>query len=370
MGDSSHVSDVALHNLLRETVSLEARRAQGVFFTGSKMASLLWEGVIDGVGNGAVLVDPACGVGDLLVAPLERVERNGIQDVSVLVSDVSADLAQIARMRLLNIDQRGAVQIEAMEADFLHESSLVSKATHVVLNPPFVSMDANESWASGQVNSAALFVVNALASMQEGARLLAILPDVLRSGSRYEKWRLHVSQMAKINRLKVLDVFDDHADIHVFVLDLTVGSTGRDFLWTPSIRDTTLGQMAEVRVGSVVPYRDSGRGSEVSFVTARALAEGRKLERRYEGRLDYGPFVLVNRTSRPDSSPRLRAHMWTSDEPVAVENHLIVVKPREGVECADILTVLSSPSTEDFLNQRIRCRHLTVSAIKEIPWEI
>jgi len=29
---------------------------------------------------------------------------------------------------------------------------------------------------------------------------------------------------------------------------------------------------------------------------------------------------------------------------------------------------LAKPAIDDFLNQRIRCRHLTVSAIKEIPW--
>jgi hypothetical protein len=37
-------------------------------------------------------------------------------------------------------------------------------------------------------------------------------------------------------------------------------------------------------------------------------------------------------------------------------------------DCEKLVQVLRRESTTEWLNERIRCRHLTVSAVADIPW--
>ena len=54
---------------------------------------------------------------------------------------------------------------------------------------------------------------------------------------------------------------------------------------------------------------------------------------------------------------------------VAVENHLIVVKPKNSSlsDCKKLMNILRSENTNNFLNKRIRLRHLTIQMVKDIP---
>jgi hypothetical protein len=56
--------------------------------------------------------------------------------------------------------------------------------------------------------------------------------------------------------------------------------------------------------------------------------------------------------------------------PVAVDNHLLVAIPtNDGVaSCHRLLELLDTEQTTSMLNGRIRCRHMTVAAIKDLPW--
>jgi hypothetical protein len=52
-----------------------------------------------------------------------------------------------------------------------------------------------------------------------------------------------------------------------------------------------------------------------------------------------------------------------------IENHMIVVKPKDGKvkTCKMLMKILQCQQTNDFLNNRIRLRHLTVGVVKDIP---
>jgi hypothetical protein len=78
----------------------------------------------------------------------------------------------------------------------------------------------------------------------------------------------------------------------------------------------------------------------------------------------------VRRTSRPGDEHRAVATIVVCDRPVAVENHLLVCRPRDGsgTACQTLLDVLQRPETTSWLDRRICCRHLTVSAVRSIPW--
>ena len=60
----------------------------------------------------------------------------------------------------------------------------------------------------------------------------------------------------------------------------------------------------------------------------------------------------------------------TGDRPVAVDNHLIIASPLEGGEdrCVELIERLGGVDLAPWLDMRIRCRHLTVTVVKEIPW--
>ena len=63
-----------------------------------------------------------------------------------------------------------------------------------------------------------MFIITALERAKPGTELVAILPDVLRSGSFTEKWRKRVEQLATVKLVKPHGVFDESADVDVFLL--------------------------------------------------------------------------------------------------------------------------------------------------------
>lgn len=58
------------------------------------------------------------------------------------------------------------------------------------------------------------------------------------------------------------------------------------------------------------------------------------------------------------------------EQPVAVDNHLIVAEPLTGgvARCRELLKVLDGPKVVHWLDERIRCRHLTVTVVRSLPW--
>ena len=383
--DAATFNGLAPYAALRELIPVEDLRAYGVFFTGQDLARQLWAPALESLDRESIIVDPACGAGDLLLLPAaELASRNHPGTISKQIqgADLEESFMRTARARLRiqharsdKTEEFGSFEVR----DFLRDPTSIENATHVVMNPPFFPTVAPPecSWAAGKVNSAALFVMQAVQSMKPGSRLLAILPDVLRSGTRYEKWRAEVASTGSIQRVETLGQFDMETDVHVFILDMTIGHSARHGLtrteWpSPPKSTSTVDTLFEVRVGPVVPHRDKEDGAEAPYLTTKNIHDqGIPPElRHYSSRLYAGPMVLVSRTSRPGQSPRARATVWTSDVPSSIENHLIVIKPLDGKleSCRLLAAVLNDERTTDYLDDRIRCRHLTVSAVREIPW--
>lgn len=380
------------YEALRSLVPLNELRALGVFFTGVDIAAQLWDPVLQTLSAESVVVDPACGAGDLLLKPAaylaDKKDDKAELSFQIRGADLEDSFLRTARARLRFRHARDGRQEtfnHFEQRDFLIDPSCVKDATHVVINPPFFSTKAPSScsWAAGSVNSAALFVMTALESMNEGSRLLAILPDVLRSGARYQKWRSRVAGLSDLVRVEPLGQFDSATDVHVFILDAVIKPVDTrtddigDNRWPEALGAATptadtVADYFEVRVGPVVPHRDSQTGPEVPFLTTKTIAPSTiPLEtRKFAGRLDSGPMVLISRTSRPGQSPRARATLWADESRSAVENHLIVLKPldRKLETCERLVALLHDSRTTAFLDARIRCRHLTVGAVREIPW--
>jgi hypothetical protein len=249
----------------------------------------------------------------------------------------------------------------------------------VLLNPPYgrVPAPADCEWTSGKTTEAALFVDRVLDSSSRGAYVAAILPEVLRAGSRYERWRALVEGRLAVASIQPAGVFDALTDVDVFLLTGDVGRTRTPALagWTPRVHGARLGDLCEVSVGALVDYRDPGVGPWRAYLDARGRGGMQEAipqrRRRFAGTVVRPPFVVIGRTNRPNqgAGPRIRATVVRGARPVAVENHLLVLRPFDHTirGCRALVRLVESDRASAFLDERLRCRHLTVGAVEEIP---
>lgn len=384
---------------LRELLPLSLRRANGIFFTDRSLADDLIAPLVPTFTTKSVVLDPACGAGNLLLACLPHLPMSDGGSVEwrarVRGWDVNTDFVQATRLRLVLAVSRWGLGSESSERrlpppaqafrNIVRRSALTAgrayaSASHVVLNPPFHMMQAPPrcEWADGSVNAAAVFVAYAVKSARPGTIIRAILPDVLRSGSRYRSWRSFIDKRTVRDNVNVIGSFDTHTDVDVFFLSLVVGSPpavcSRSSWLDRESDDGSVRDSFDVVVGSVVPHRHVETGRSVRFLRSgslpSSLTTGAILaRRRYSGRLNRPPFVVVPRTSGPGERPRARATVVTGSDLVAVENHLLVLSPRDAKvrACHALARMLRDPATSVWLDKRIRCRHLTVDAVSEIP---
>ena len=385
---------------LRKLASLAARRRFGAFFTGTALsARLLNKSRASGP---AVTYDPTCGMGDLLVAtarllPLGKdlnatlqswgAQLAGTDLHSEFVTGTKTRLVLLARQRHKQTDSHPVLSLDRLfplirVGDGLRLKKAYRAADRLLMNPPFGQKKAPRGcrWAEGKMSRAAEFIIHALEHMQPGAELLAILPDVLRSGTFSRKWRERVGELAEVHFVKACGLFDENADVDVFLLRLVRREMSKEAprkLWPRARRRTSsrIEQHFTVSVGRVVPHRDLETGPLCPYIhprgvpaweTVRSFAE----YRRHHADPFPAPFVVIRRTSRPEHPYRATGSIIAGKQKVAVENHFLVCTPNDGTvrSCKRLLQQLKLPRVNQSLNKRIRCRHLTVGAVREVPY--
>lgn len=385
---------------LRRAVPIEVRREFGAFFTGSDLRTRLLS-CGSRVGSDSVFYDPTCGMGDLLLAaakmlPLGRTLQETLKTWGQQLSgtDLHPEFVEGAKTRLgLLARQRHQAERIAVDtsvdyfpyirvADALGEHAEFQRATCILMNPPFGAIPApdNCKWGSGRISAAALFVTNILERAMPGTEILAILPEVLRSGSFSDRWRNTVSELAEVELVESFGIFDESADVDVFLMRLVCRQShckAATMNW-PSAElktATTISDFFNVHVGRVVPHRDEKRGLNYAYIHPRCVplwAEMTEFSetRSHQGKPYLPPFVAIRRTSRPEQHFRAAAAVIGGDQPVFVENHLIVCEPKDGnlATCNELMKQLRTEAVNEFLNARIRCRHLTVTAIRDVPF--
>jgi hypothetical protein len=172
--------------------------------------------------------------------------------------------------------------------------------------------------------------------------------------------------------------FDSKTDVDVFLLSGQTTTAGSVPNWLGVQHSAqTIEDYFDISIGPVVPYRDGKTGRTSPYIHPKRLPLWEEVKDqdinetwKYAGTLNKPPFIAIRRTSSPSDTYRAGGTLIKGTQEIAVENHLIVARPKSGKvgDCRKLLEVLKNKKTNDFLNQRIRCRHLTVSAVKEIPW--
>lgn len=385
---------------LQRVAPIETRRKYGTFFTGTDLGSKL---IAHGTnfGSHSIFYDPTCGMGDLLVAaarrlPIGQTLLDTLQQWGgqLCGTDLHREFIEGARIRLVLLARQrhetdeplkispAAIFPKIRVADGFKQRALFEGATHLLLNPPFGQVPAspNCTWATGLVTEATEFVIKALQRATEGTEMLAILPEVLRSGSFSEQWRQQVEKLASVSLVQPYGIFDTSADVDVFILRLsrcTEKQNETATTWMPLIarRNHTIVDFFDVHVGRVVPHRDEESGPLHRYIHPRNIPVWKDIHRISEKRRHKGPsynppFVVIRRTSRPGHPYRAAATVILGKAPVAVENHLIVCEPHDksADTCRALMAQLHTQSVNEFLDLRIRCRHLTVGSVSEIPY--
>ncbi len=386
---------------LRKTIPLELRREQGAFFSSSELRAAALKPFQETVAPPGTFLDPAVGAGDLLIEvarqfPVqqdlaETIDRwgrllHGREQQPMFVRLAKARLVLLAASRgavamTENVDSLSYIFPEIKVGDGLKFLARGWTGAHIVMNPPFTYRRATEDtkWASGRTNEAAMFLAAAIAGGQPGTRITAILPDVLRAGSRYDRLRDFIGANVHVTSAKPYGQFDDWTDIDVFILQGVIGQS--EFAspvahWWLTTDGECLGDIADISVGSVVPHRDHESEPSRPYLLARNIPLGGEYDvslaerRGFQKRLFHPPFVAIRRTSRPGDKSRGVGTVIRGAESVSVENHLVILKPKDGSvqTCRRIVDVLASTHARKWLDNRIRCRHLTVRALKELPW--
>ena len=387
---------------LRRMVPAQTIRDAGAFFTGVDLGKKATDIISSAGRKPRFILDPTCGAGDLLIScarllptKLSLKATLELWGQHIMGFDLFPEFVRAAKARLVLVAlDRRVVNRDGYVPDWttifpllivgdaLSANGLYHQASTIVMNPPYTLLSAphGTEWGKGIVSAAAIFLETCVRQAKPGTRIIAVLPDVLRSGSRYEKWRKQIESRAAVEQVRVFGQFDPQTDIHVFLLFLKVTSQPAGPIsgcWTPKPGRTgvTVGELFDVSIGPVVDYRDGYEGPERAFASSRGLPSWGVVRRiattrRFRGKVLRPPFVLVRRTSRPGDRHRAVGTVVVGRRPVAVENHLLVLRPRNGAEsrCLELLKVLRHATTSDWLDSRIRCRHLTVSSVSEIPW--
>lgn len=379
---------------LRLAIPIDDLRRSGAFFTGEALASRLLALVPDSVERYS---DPACGCGDLLLAassrlPVKSSLEETLHDWNQWLSgrDVVPEFIRVCRARLVMAAiRRGARPsrgsgrpTDLLDSISVGNSSELShrSGTAVLFNPPYglVSAPNDCSWTTGKTTGAAVFLDQLLDSCAPGVRIAALLPEVIRAGSRYERLRAEIENRLQISSIQPEGLFDALTDVDVFLLAgerRQPGLLDKEVSWVPGPPSQQLGEICDVRIGPVVANRDPHLGPWRLYLEARDIGGktefSPKRHRRFKGTLFDPPFVAVGRTNRANRSegPRLRGTVVLAAAPVAVENHLVVLLPKDNSipACEQIVQVVESKQASDFMDHRLRCRHLTVKALREMP---
>lgn len=386
---------------LRKIIPLRIRREQGAFFSSSDLRATALRPSLGAADQSASFLDPAVGGGDLLIEvarhlPVQLDLAGTLRHWGQILHgrDIEPGFVRLAKARLVLLavargslakskitDGLEVLLPEIKVGDGLDLLTSGWSGEHIVMNPPFTYRMApgDSSWASGRTSAAATFLAAAVAGAQPGTRLTAILPDVIRTGSRYSRLRDFIDAHLNVSSAMPYGQFDAWTDIDVFILrgviEQKVVRDAATEWWHPN-NSKRLGDKFDIHVGPVVPHRDQEPGRSYAYLRARDIPLGGEFDashaerRGFQKRLFKPPFVVVRRTSRPGDKSRGLGTVIRGTENVLVENHLIVLKPKDGSldTCRCIASMLDSTHAREWLDNRIRCRHLTVRALSEMPW--
>lgn len=188
------------------------------------------------------IMDPACGSGSFLYEAVRAIRRTRFNGrLNLIGRDVSAPAISMARfvLSLASSDWSpdGGIHVDLAVADSLKAN--MPKCDVLLMNPPFLSWNAMSpdqreltrellgTLLQGRADLSMVFVMRALAALNPGGVLGALLPASLLTLLGAEKWRGWLLERADISMLAFLGDYGlfRHATVQVAGLVLRSGRT-------------------------------------------------------------------------------------------------------------------------------------------------
>lgn len=382
--------------IARRLLTADEMKNAGTFFTGQALSTRLISGIKSTINKKSLILDPTCGTGNLLIEASRQLEiKKSLKETltkwgkQLAGYDINSSFVDATKLRIiLEAISRGAIKdcsideaIPLLDKIQTKDTLKITKkelknVTHIIMNPPFANwkLDNQDYFSNGTINAASVILIHYIRGMPEGCYINAILPDVIRSGSRYMKARFFCSENIAA-KCSIWGRFNKKTNVDVFILSGKKVRENNVIQWHKEAnKESSLSSRYLIRVGPLVSYRDKEEGPLVPYLHQKNSPQGKVItriseKRKFKGKLYTPPFVVIKRTSSPKDNPRASSTLILGKKPIAVENHMIIIKPLSECldECLRIIYILEKKSTTDFLNDRIRLRHLTVKALGEIP---
>jgi hypothetical protein len=387
-------------NIVRDSYNKRYRKARGIYFTGAVLAKRLAHRVLPQISEGWVVLDPAMGAGDLLISsamqmPKQKSAAATVRAWSKLLIGYDSDerfvtaaklrLALLARLlhRGERVSSDAALNAfpNLKQADFMDvDLRSIKKGLCVVTNPPFTTMrrPLPPGDARAARSLAAVFLEKLCSEIPSMSHITGLFPEVIRCGSSYESLRKNLYRQMIVLHEESIGQFDRNVDIDVFVGHYKRHCETRFAQRAAETKKgadaVALGEICDVTVGSVVPHRTRMAGPWRRYIAANLVPPWSRAFKpvksvRYGGPSYTPPFVVVRRTSSPRQKFRAVASLIVGSTPVAVENHLFVLRPKDGKlqTCEEIIRRLRSEDINCVLNSKMRCRHLTLESLLSLP---
>jgi len=203
---------------LRVSKSTEAKRKSqlGQFLTPARMAQFM-AGLFTSKGNlDCRLLDAGAGVGSLSSAFLERCVTGELSFKKVEVTAFELDnlIHEELNNSLSSYKNRLTVVYEILGDDFIEQAvnriqfDFGNGFTHAILNPPYKKISSNSRYrlllrqvGIETVNLYSAFVALALAMMEPGGQVVAIIPRSFCNGPYYRPFRDFILERAAIRRM-------------------------------------------------------------------------------------------------------------------------------------------------------------------------
>lgn len=197
------------------------RSALGQFMTPSRVADFM-AGLFPPPTNPAIrLLDAGAGIGSLAAAFLERWGRGAGGDISVTAFEIDPVLRARLGDTLAHYRQTLSVQADIQGSDFIEEAvnwlqfRNGPRFSHAILNPPYKKIASRSRHrhllrAVGieTVNLYSAFVALAIALMEPGGLIVAIIPRSFCNGPYYKPFREFLLERCAIHHLHLFDARD------------------------------------------------------------------------------------------------------------------------------------------------------------------
>ena len=198
------------------TLDRKQRSALGQFMTPTRVADFM-AGLFPSVASGKVrLLDAGAGIGSLTAAFIERWARDSLDSGHVGVTAYEIDPVLRARLTdtLAHYADTRPVTPQILDTDFIEDAvnriqfQDVQRFTHAILNPPYKKINSQSRHRQllrqvgiETVNLYSAFVALAIALMEPGGQMVAIIPRSFCNGPYYKPFREFLLRRAAIRHI-------------------------------------------------------------------------------------------------------------------------------------------------------------------------